>query len=417
VFESIPPLLIQFIMTIGFSFIVGLEFHSYLRINQYEYGFGSTRTFVLVGILGFLLYQLNAQGLFFALGMGLLGAMLLVYYWYQSAEKHYSLLETLLTLLVFLIGPVTIHFPGWFLVLFVVILILMLGEKPLIHQFSENLANNEIVTLAKFLILSGVILPLLPDKQLAPSLPVTYYKIWLAVIVVSGFSYLSYLAQTYFFKTRGLLLTGVLGGLYSSTAVSVVISRRARLMKNDRSNVSSALIMATAMMYLRLLVIIFLLDSSAGKSLLLPFTVLIILSCLVVVGLLRLDNNSAVIPASNTTQHPLELSTAIVFAFMFVFFAFITQYVIGHFGNNGLNFLSIVVGFTDIDPFILSLLSGKFSVAENAIVSAIIVASGSNNLLKAIYVVILARNRSVIVAVFWLLLLFVISLFYAFYFV
>ncbi len=409
--ESIPPLLIQFIMTIGFSFIVGLEFHSYLRINQYQYGFGSTRTFVLVGILGFLLYQLNIQGLFFALGMGLLGAMLLVYYWYQSAEKHYSLLEIILTLLVFLIGPVTIHFPGWFLVLFVVILILMLGEKPLIHQFSENLANNEIVTLAKFLILSGVILPLLPDKQLAPSLPVTYYKIWLAVIVVSGFSYLSYLAQTYFFKTRGLLLTGVLGGLYSSTA------RRARLMKNDRSNVSSALIMATAMMYLRLLVIIFLLDSSAGKSLLLPFTVLIILSCLVVVGLLRLDNNSAVIPASNTTQHPLELSTAIVFAFMFVFFAFITQYVIGHFGDSGLNFLSIVVGFTDIDPFILSLLSGKFSVTENAIVSAIIVASGSNNLLKAIYAAILARNRSVMVAVIWLLLLFVISLFYAFYFI
>ncbi|BCG63547.1 MAG: hypothetical protein methR_P1271 [Methyloprofundus sp.] len=415
--ESIPPLLIQFIMTIGFAFIVGLEFHSYLRINQYQYGFGSIRTFVLVGILGFLLYQLNTQGLFFAMGLGLLGAMLLVYYWYQSADKHYSLLEIILTLLVFLIGPVTIHFPGWFLVLFVVILILMLGEKPLIHQFSENLANNEIVTLAKFLILSGVILPLLPDKQLAPSLPVTYYKIWLAVIVVSGFSYLSYLAQTYFFKARGLLLTGVLGGLYSSTAISVVISRRARLMKNDRSNVSSALIMATAMMYLRLLVIIFLLDSAVGKSLLLPFIVLIIFSCLVVTALLRLDNNPVAIPASNTTQHPLELSTAILFAFMFVFFALITQYVIGHFGDNGLNFLSIVVGFTDIDPFILSLLSGKFAVTENEIVSAIIVASGSNNLLKATYAAILARNHSVMAAVIWLLLLFGISLGYAFYFI
>ena len=114
VIESIPPLLIQFIMTIGFAFIVGLEFHSYLRINQYQYGFGSIRTFVLVGILGFLLYQLNTQGLFFAMGLGLLGAMLLVYYWYQSAEKHYSLLEVILTLLVFLIGPVTIHFPAGF---------------------------------------------------------------------------------------------------------------------------------------------------------------------------------------------------------------------------------------------------------------------------------------------------------------
>jgi len=62
-------------MTISFAFIVGLEFHSYLRINQYQYGFGSTRTFVLLGILGFLLYQLNTEGLFFAMGMSLLGAI------------------------------------------------------------------------------------------------------------------------------------------------------------------------------------------------------------------------------------------------------------------------------------------------------------------------------------------------------
>jgi uncharacterized membrane protein (DUF4010 family) len=404
-------------MTTAFSFIVGLEFHSYLRINQSHDKFGSIRTFVLIGLLGFLLYQLDTDGLFFAVGIGSLSVMLSVYYWRQTGEKHFSLLEILLALLVFLIGPVTIHFPAWFLVLFVVLLVLMLGEKPLIHQFSDSLATNEIVTLAKFLVISGVILPLLPDKQLAPELPVTYYKIWLAVIIVSGFSYLSYLAQTYFFKTRGLLLTGLLGGLYSSTAISVVISRRAQQMTEDRSNVSSALIMATAMMYLRLLVIIFFLDSSVGKSLILPFTALIALSCIAVLSLLHFGNKASVQHQSNDIQHPLELSMGILFALMFVFFAFITQYVISHYGNYGLNFLSVVVGFTDIDPFILSLLSGKFAVQEAAIVSAVIIASGSNNLLKAIYVAILARNRSILAAFIWLLLLFVITLFYAFYFV
>ncbi len=415
--ESIPPLLLQFIMTTAFSFIVGLEFHSYLRINQYQYDFGSTRTFVLVSILGFLLYQLNTEGLFFAIGMGILGAMLGIYYWRRAAKKHFSLLEIILTLLVFLIGPVTIHFPSWFLVLFVVLLVLMLGEKPLIHQFSESLASNEIVTLGKFLILSGVILPLLPDKQLSAELPVTYYKVWLAVLVVSGFSYLSYLAQTYFFKARGLLITGILGGLYSSTATSVVISRRAQHMANERSSVSSALIMATAMMYLRLLVIIFFLNTALGKQLFIPFAIFILLSCLAVMSLLRLNNCIAAKPPADASRHPLELSTAILFALMFVFFAFITQYIISHFGNQGLNFLSIAVGFTDIDPFILSLLSGKFSVPENAIVSAIIIASGSNNLLKAIYAALLSRNRSVMDAVIWLLCLFVFSIFYAFYLV
>ncbi len=412
--EFIPPILFHLIITIGFAFIVGLEFHSYLRVNQYQYGFGSTRTFVLISLLGFVLFQLNNDGLFFAMGMGILGALLLIYYWYQSAEKHYSLLEIILTLLVFSLGPIAIHFPSWFLILIVVVLILLLGEKPRIKKFSESINNNEIVTLAKFLILSGVILPLLPDKQLASSLPITYYKVWLAVIVVSGFSYFSYLAQIYFFKTRGLLLTGVLGGLYSSTAISVVISRRAQLMKNDRSQVSSALVLATAMMYLRLLGIIFFMDGVAGKELLTPFTIAILFSCLVAISLNFWDRRTPTIPTSDTNQHPLELTTAILFAFMFIFFAFITQYVIQNYGDKGLDFLSIVVGFTDIDPFILSLLSGKFGVTENAIVSAVIVASGSNNLLKATYIVAVARNRSVMVAAFWLIFLFILSLGYVF---
>ncbi len=415
--ESIPPLLLQFLLTTAFSFIVGLEFHNYLRVNRHPYKFGSTRTIVLISLLGFLLYRLDTDGVFFVTGLGLLGIVLSIYYWHQTTEKHFSLLEILLALLVFLIGPVAIHFPIWFLVLFVVSLVLMLGEKPLIHQFSESLATNEIVTLSKFLIISGVILPLLPDKQLAPTLPVTYYKIWLAVIVVSGFSYLSYLAQTYFFKTRGLLLTGLLGGLYSSTAVSVVISRRARRMADDRCNVAPALIMATAMMYLRLLVIIFFLDISAAERLALPFTALIALSFLMVMGLHHFAANTQAADRTNAADHPLELSTALLFALMFVFFAFITQYVISHFGDHGLNFLSIAVGFTDIDPFILSLLSGKYAVSETAIVSAVIIATGSNNLLKACYAALLARNRSVMSAVIWLLFLFGITLWYAFYFV
>lgn len=415
--ESIPPLLLQFMMTAAFSFILGLEFHSYLRINQYGTKIGSTRTFVLIGLLGFLLYKLDTNGLFFAMGMILLSAMLAIYYWRQTAEKHFSLLQIILSLLVFLIGPVTVNFPAWFLVLFVVLLVLMLGKKPQIHQFSESLASDEIVTLAKFLVISGVVLPLLPDTQLASELPVTYYKAWLAVIVVSGFSYLSYLAQTYFFKTRGLLLTGLLGGLYSSTAISVVISRRAQQMASDRSAVSSALIIATAMMYVRLLVIIFFMDISAAKSLASPFSALIVLSFLAAASLLRLDNNAAIPQQNTATQHPLELSTALLFASLFVFFAFITQYVISHFGNHGLNFLSIVAGFTDIDPFILSLLSGKFTAPETTIVSAVIIATGSNNLLKAIYTAVLARNRSVLAAFIWLLFLFVITLFYAFYIV
>ncbi|WAK04053.1 MgtC/SapB family protein [Methylobacter sp. YRD-M1] len=412
--DAIPPLLIKFALTVAFSFVVGLEFRRYQRMNQYKFRFGSTRTFVLIGLLGFILYTIDATHVLFGSGLLLLGSMLLIYYWRLSSKEMLSLFSVLLALLIYLTGPIVSIFPSWFLILFMVLLILILGEKPLIHRISDKLANEEIVTLAKFLIISGVILPLLPDEPIAPMMPVTYDKVWLAVIIVSGFSYLSYLINTYFFKSRSLMITGVLSGLYSSTVATVVIGRRAHHLTKAAPFVSSALIMATAMMYIRLLAIIFLFAPAAGQRLLAPFLAAILLSICTVFALFRFRDDLSQPSAAGTIEHPLELSTAIVFALSFMMFTAITQYVTSNYGGRGLNFLAIVVGFTDIDPFILSLLSGEFTVSDSAIVSAVVLASGSNNLLKAIYAVVLARNRSVMAAAAWLVFLFVASILYAF---
>jgi uncharacterized membrane protein (DUF4010 family) len=96
-------------------------------------------------------------------------------------------------------------------------------------------------------------------------------------------------------------------------------------------------------------------------------------------------------------------------------FAFLTQYVTSNFGGHGLKSLAIIVGFTDVDPFILSLLSGKFSVSNSDLVLAIILASGSNNLLKGAYALALARNKSVWLAAAWLGFLFIASITYAYF--
>ena len=184
-YNAIPPLLVQFIMTVAFSFVVGLEFRSYHHANDYKLHFGSTRTFVLTGVLGFILYSMDVSRLLFAVGFLLLGLLLLVFYWRLSATNQFSLFSTIFLLLIYLIGPIASQFPSWFLVLYIVVLILSLSEKTLIHNFSDQLANEEIATLAKFFIISGVILPLLPDQPIAPMLPVSYYRVWLAVIIVS----------------------------------------------------------------------------------------------------------------------------------------------------------------------------------------------------------------------------------------
>ena len=414
-YSGIPPLLLQFIMTVAFSFVVGLEFRSYHHSNNYKLHFGSTRTFVLIGLLGFILYTLDPSRLLFATGLVLLGTLLMIFYWRLSEERLFSMFSTLFALLIYLIGPIASVFPNWFLVLFVVVLILLLGEKPLIHRISDQLANEEIVTLAKFLIISSVILPLLPDQQIAAMLPVTYYRVWLAVIIVSGFSYLSYLINNYIFKSRSMLITGLLGGLYSSTAATVVLARQAHDPDAlSASKVSSALIMATTMMYLRLLAIIFVFNHQVAVQLLLPFSFAIALSIMVIIALLTFKNNAVESKHISEVKHPLELSTAILFALFFMLFAFLTQYVTSNFGGHGLKSLAIIVGFTDVDPFILSLLSGKFTVSNSDLVFAIILASGSNNLLKGAYALALARNKSVWLAAAWLGFLFIASISYAY---
>jgi uncharacterized membrane protein (DUF4010 family) len=98
---------------------------------------------------------------------------------------------------------------------------------------------------------------------------------------------------------------------------------------------------------------------------------------------------------------------------LFVAFAAITDFVTNHFGANGLHLLSFVVGFSDIDPFILSLLDGKFQISQAAIVSAVLIASGSNNLLKAGYAMVLSRQKAMIPAAAWLAATLVISAAYA----
>ena len=411
----VPPLLVHFGLTLALSFVIGLEVHSYRRANQLDLGFGTTRTFTLIGVLGFVLDVLDERGLLFGLGFLALAGFLWVYYARRVTEPQLSLLSSLLALLTYLVGPVASRFPDWFLILYVVILLLLLGEKPGIRRFSDAFQARETVTLAKFLIMAGVILPLLPERPIAPFIHVTFYQVWLAMVVVSGMSYLSYLAQTYFFMERGLLLTGILGGLYSSTATTAVLARQAAE-TGDSPLVSPAIILATAMMYFRLWLLIVVLGyHDAALSLAGPFLGFTLLSGAAAVILYRRKSKIPESSATAAPKHPLELFTAALFAFLFVTFATLTQIIVSHYGDTGLHILSFVTGLTDIDPFILSLLAGKYQVNSVQIAGAILIASGSNNLFKCSYALVLGRNRAVVAGAAWLAALFVMTIGYVYW--
>lgn len=410
---AFPPLLVDFGLTFLLSFLLGLQVSVYQKVNPKPGKIGSTRTYTLIGLLGLAAFEVDPSHVVYVVALSLLGSLLALFYWRMTERGEFSLLLCLMAAATFFIGPLAVTVPPWLLVLLAVVLILMLGEKPRIRQMSRVIHERELSTLATFLVLAGVVLPLLPDAPILPGLTVSYHQAWLGVVVISGISYASYLAQSYVFKEKGLLLTAILGGLYSSTATTVVLARRVR-QPEGVGVVSAGIVLATAMMYVRLLAIIGILEPRLVPPLLAPFSAFAVLSVTLVLLRYRIARTEgAATEPDRSVAHPLELTTALVFAGLFVLFAGITHHVIAEFGAGGLHVLSFLVGMTDIDPFILSLVSGKFQVAEVEIAKAVVIASGSNNLLKAIYALAFSRGRGVALGTAWLTLLCAASLLYA----
>ncbi len=405
--ELIPPVLSGFLGTVGLAFIIGLELHAYRRrgetaLEPQAQGFGTTRTVTLIAALGFVLWVI-APITPFCVGLAVLGVALMLDYRKRVKAGDTSLVPTVIGLITYALGPLLLTAPLAVIAALTVLVLLALGEQVKIRRFSDAFPTEEGVTVAKFLVLAGLIYPLLPTTEL-PYLPgITWAKIWVAVLVISGISYLGYLAHRYLFPRAGTLLTGMLGGLYSSTAATVVLARAVRAEPDSAAFAPAAVIIATAMMYARLLALIVLLGhKDAALALALPFGGLFAAS-MAVAGLLAWRARGA--PTQThpaVSANPLDLPVAFLFAALFVVFAAITQVVTTRFGAAGLHVLSFAVGFSDIDPFILSLLDGKFAVSAGAVTSAVLIASASNNLLKAAYALAFSRSRQMLPAAAWL---------------
>ena len=383
----LDPDLTHFLLTIVFSFLVGLEVRTYkeqFHPDNTKTFFGTARTYTFVGMLGFIFYKIDPEHLV-AYTAVLLGITLLyaLFYRQKLADHRQSILLYLVLLCVYAFGPLASIYPLWMPSLLFVLIVFILNAKTAIHKVSIGINPYEFETLGKMVLLSAVILPLLPDEEIIPHVPLSPFKIWLAVVVISGISYGGYIAQKYLFPGKGYFLTGVIGGTYSSTATTVVLARKA-VSAGGGTVIDAAIVAATAVMYLRLVVIAFIFNAEIGRALTLPFLALSAVGMGIAFLMLKRDAHHAG-KGDYVDRNPLELGTAFLFAGLFVLMMVITQFVVHRYGSGGLEILSFIIGFTDIDPFILSLLTGKYSVTATEITAAAMIAAGSNDLLKALY--------------------------------
>ena len=208
-----PDVITPFLLTVGVSFLIGIGLRGYYEAEAKFDTFGTVRTFIFIGMLGFVLFQLPGMGSqAFLVGLGCLSLFLLVYYGDKVLrKKSHGMIGVLMALLTYTTGPVALQFPQWYLVLITITILLVLHSKGRIRRFSDRLETGEVITACKFLAIVAVALPLIPSTvpagdgwfgQIFAALPVTPRQIWLAVVVTTAISYLGYVLQTYCFRGR-----------------------------------------------------------------------------------------------------------------------------------------------------------------------------------------------------------------------
>ena len=387
-----PPIQLaeRLALLLALAFFLGLAFEEVYKRDEPAVP-GGVRTFPLVALGGALLYLVEPHhALAYCVGLLALAAWISIFLRVDRSQPGTSrtLVIPATNLLVYALGPVALTEPVWVAIGATVAAVLLVGRREEMHGFARLVPPDEILTAGKFLILAGIILPLIPDIRLIPAAPLTPYRVWLAVVAISGLSYLTYLVQRYLPVKGGALFPALLGGAYSSTAATVVLAKRQREAAAPRAELSAGIVAATMVMYLRLTIVVALFSRPLAASLA-PALALLFAAA----GLLawwewrraeRGNPADLAIPAAN----PLQLTTALVFAALFVAISLATVWVEKLFGRTGIFTLAAVVGASDIDPFVLNLAQGGApGMSGSAVSAAILIAASANNLAKSGYAI------------------------------
>jgi uncharacterized membrane protein (DUF4010 family) len=396
---------LNFALLIGLGFFLGLAFE-----ESYREGIprapGGIRSFPLLAIAGAAAFLIEPEfGLIFAVGLAVLGAWMFAFYRARLAREEghedpgSGLVVPVCNVLAYILGPIVLTQPLWIAVGVTVAAALLLGARSRLHAFARRVPSSEIVTAAKFLILAGIILPLLPDEPLTSLTSITPYQAWLAVVAVSALSYAGYLLERVMSGRGGVLTMAILGGAYSSTSTTVSLARRFAVDPAHRASCQAGIVAASTVMFVRIALIVAAFDLSLAAVLVPMLLPVFVLGALASYALVRRDDGvqSA---APRSIRNPLELSAALVFATLFVAVSVAIGWLQSRYGASGMLALSALTGVIDVDPLVLNVAqSGSSGEGYASRVAAILVVASTNNLVKATYAFVFASPARPIAAI------------------
>lgn len=393
--QYVPPEAVKLTLTLALSFLLGIEREQH-KAQGAHYAFGGIRTFPLIGLIGYAFAVLaHEQALPLALGFAVVGGLMILSYRHKLAADESAGMTTEISALgTYLVGALVCNDRFWIAAALVVVSVLLLELKAALEVLTRRISSEEVFVFAKFLLLTVVILPIVPNRDFG-RFGLNPFKTWVAVVAVSSVSYGSYVLQKVTKARGGVLLSALLGGAYSSTITTVVLAKRSASAK--RSHLfAGAILTASGMMYARLTVLVAMFNRALLVKLALPFLALAAIGLAGGWAWSRLpDKQQGQSVDSQPSRNPLELRSALLFAVLFVGMLVATQLVTAHLGRRGIFTLAAIFGVADVDPFILGLTqTAGLSAGVQVSAQSILIAAASNNLAKGAYAMVFGERKT-----------------------
>jgi uncharacterized membrane protein (DUF4010 family) len=390
-----PPEGLKILLTLFLCFLIGLE-REERRAAGERYGFGGVRTFPLIGLIGYAIALLSGGQIFpVTFGFGVIGAFLWLSYQHKLETFNEAGVTTEVSgLVTYMIGALVSRDQLWIATTIAVISMLLLELKEFLENLSKTIPAVEILTFTKFLLLTFVILPIVPNHDFG-RFAVNPFKSWLIVVAISGVSYGSYLLEKLSKGKGGVRLAALLGGLYSSTFTTVVMAKQAKTAATPHTY-AGGILMASGVMYFRFLALIGIFNLQLMNRLLVPFVILGIIgvaggwawSCLS-------DVQQTGTSPAYLTKNPLELTSAFLLGLVFVAVLIATNFALARLGNAGIYGMAVISGLAPVDPFIMGLTQTAGTMTSMSLaVAGIVVAAASNNFAKAFIALGLADSKT-----------------------
>jgi uncharacterized membrane protein (DUF4010 family) len=265
-----------------------------------------------------------------------------------------------------------------------VIVTLILSAKPPLHSFATHVTKSDVLATLKFLIVAVVVLPLLPNQTYGPLDVLNPFKIGLMVVLIAGIGFVGYIAVRVLGPGRGLGLTGVLGGLASSTAVTLSMSARAKAEPDLSPSCALAVITASTVMIPRVFLIIAIVHQPLLRVLWVPFSVMLAIGVGTILVFYRRSQRSA------TGQHlelrnPFELGSALKWGLVFAVVLFLAKLASDTLGDKGTYLAGFLAGTTDVDAITLTAADlARQGLSAQVAATTIVIGISSNTLVKGV---------------------------------